>query len=448
MSKNEKKVSLSCKGLKPRYCVGEECVFYLQSIVSKVVEKKVRKKSISRVFSVALDCSSSMSRSAGALDGCGLFEQLIDNSSSSQKRSSRLDECKNALNEMIDSLEEHDWLSLVLFSTQSHVAFPKSLMTIENKERIKEIIKGLTPSGSTALFEGWLEAAQQASSGLADGLPSRIVLLTDGEATTENNIDKISSAVENMKNFGVSTSCFGVGVGFNEDLLIAMSRKGDGNFRYIPDALMAKRAAIDELSDFSKTIGTNVVLEIEGNIGYEIVGIDETSSGRFELSNLISGNSSGYILKTQKTKDENDVVLNVKLSWVNKDGLKEEEFLKIEQKIEQTIVESVAKDEQVQCRYLGALANDKRRQITQSVNCGNWELAGKHLADAQSLVSAMSQDSELYNNEMKDLNKLGGYIVNKQDNLLKKESVWQTYSRTLNQSVQEGANLKTDSGNQ
>lgn len=444
VNEQKRKVSLSYRKLKSKYSVGEECVFYVQNVVSKIEKKKRSKKTQPRVFSVALDCSGSMCEPAGVSDSKGILEQMVGDMKGATKRSTRLDECKNALNEMIDNLEEKDFLSLTLFSTQAHIVFPQKVMTKENKQELKDIVQKVVPGGSTALFEGWLEAAQQASGGLANNFPSRVILLTDGEATTEKNIDKISAAVENLKTLGVSTTCFGVGVGFNEDLLIAMSRKGDGNFRYIPDALMAKKAAIDELGAFSKTIGTNVVLEIEGNVECQIVGMDKNSQGKFDISNLISEHSNGYIIKTQKITEERDVELTIKLSWENIDGSKEEEVLTIRQEICAVLNEKLQEDEVVNNQYLSALATDRRRQMAKAVDYGNWSIAGEHLIAAKTLVESMSSKGLAYENEIRDLNKLESYIENKQANLLRKESVWQTYARTENQSIQSTGVDKVD----
>jgi Ca-activated chloride channel family protein len=109
----------------------------------------------------------------------------------------------------------------------------------------------------------------------------------------ETRPDAISNDVHGLASRGVSTSTLGIGADYNENLLEAMARSGDGNYYFIesPGQLPSLFAA--ELRGLLATLGRTVSLGLEPGPGVEILDVynelPRNSYGRLLLPNLQAG---------------------------------------------------------------------------------------------------------------------------------------------------------------
>ena len=100
----------------------------------------------------------------------------------------------------------------------------------------------------------------QVGAHLEPGRLNRVILFTDGQANVgETRPDAIANDVHGLAARGVSTSTLGIGADYNEDLLEAMARSGDGNYYFIesPGQLPGLFAA--ELRGLLATLGPHRV---------------------------------------------------------------------------------------------------------------------------------------------------------------------------------------------
>src|SRR5262249_38043155 len=128
---------------------------------------------------------------------------------------------------------------------------------------------------------------------IAGGL-NRVLLLSDGLANVgETNADVIATGVKKWSQRGVSSTAMGVGNDYNEDLLEAIARSGDGNYYYIASPRQLPDIFQTELQGLLLTAGTKVSLGIEPQNGVTVTDVlndlDKTEFGRLKLSNLIGG---------------------------------------------------------------------------------------------------------------------------------------------------------------
>jgi Ca-activated chloride channel family protein len=150
---------------------------------------------------------------------------------------------------------------------------------------------------------------------------NRVILLSDGLANVgETNPDVIASDVNGLTKRGVSTTTMGIGDDYNEDLLEAMARSGDGNYYYIQSPEQLPSIFQQELLGLMATVGTNVTLGIEPQAGVELVEVlnqlDVTPNGRFRLPNLVISNPVDVVvrLKVPAMTEEVDLCY-FRLSW-------------------------------------------------------------------------------------------------------------------------------------
>lgn len=158
---------------------------------------------------------------------------VIDRSGSMQGE--KLHYVKMAAAHVMDLLTAEDRAAIVTYDDVVAVPFPSALMDAANRQQARAQIQAISAGNSTYLSGGWLKGCEQVAEASRNGSSvNRTLLLTDGLANVGiTDIDTISTQCRELANRGVSTSCFGVGLGYNEHMLEAMANSGGGNFHFL-----------------------------------------------------------------------------------------------------------------------------------------------------------------------------------------------------------------------
>ena len=226
----------------------------------------------------------------------------------------------------VDQLRAEDRVSVVAFDSVVETVVPST--PAADKARLKEDIARIDVRASTALHAGWVEGGIQVGAHLSPGHLNRVILFTDGQANVgETRPDAIANDVHGLATRGVSTSTLGIGVDYNEDLLEAMARSGDGNYYFIesPGQLPSLFAA--ELRGLLATLGRTVSLGLESGPGVEILEVynelTRNSYGRLQLPNLLAGAAPVEVTLRLRVPDGFDPARSVckfRLAWDDPKG--------------------------------------------------------------------------------------------------------------------------------
>jgi Ca-activated chloride channel family protein len=142
-----------------------------------------------------------------------------------------LDEAKRCAEFVLDGLQATDRLSLVVYDNQVQTLVPT--MLLHDKESARGAIRAIDSGGSTDLHGGWFQGAETLAPHTKENITSRVILLSDGCANHGLlDHDQIHAQCAEFARAGVSTSTYGLGHGFNEDLMIGMARHGQGSSYY------------------------------------------------------------------------------------------------------------------------------------------------------------------------------------------------------------------------
>lgn len=132
---------------------------------------------------------------------------------------------------MLDRLTAADRASLVVYDNQVDVLVPSA--PVVDRGRFRRALAGVVSGGSTALHGGWLAGAEQVAGHLRDDRISRVLLLSDGRANHGlTDPEAIRDQCRELADAGVTTSTYGLGQRFNEELMAAMADAGRGNGYY------------------------------------------------------------------------------------------------------------------------------------------------------------------------------------------------------------------------
>jgi len=142
-----------------------------------------------------------------------------------------LAEAKRCAEFVLDGLQPTDRLSVVTYDGVAQTLVPA--VPLADKEPIRRAIREISEGGCTNLHGGWLQGAGTLAPHTKDEVTSRVILLSDGCANAGlTDHDPIYAQCADLARAGVSTSTYGLGHGFNEELMIGMARHGQGSSYY------------------------------------------------------------------------------------------------------------------------------------------------------------------------------------------------------------------------
>lgn len=244
---------------------------------------------------------------------------LVLDRSGSMAEAKKMTFAKEAAIFLVQQLKRQDRFSFTIFDEQIETLVPSR--PIENINSTISLIKAVQPRGSTDLFSGWKEGGKQVKDHQIPIGTNRVILLSDGQANHgETSQEVMSDAAKTLAAQGVSTTTMGVGDSYNEDLLEAIAKYGDGNYYYISSPVQLMDIFQSELKELVGIAGTNVTLSLQSTL--ELSNVDvmndfiKTPTGEYQLPNLIGGLPTNVVLRlTIPPQSSEQEIVRFKLAW-------------------------------------------------------------------------------------------------------------------------------------
>jgi Ca-activated chloride channel homolog len=215
--------------------------------------------------------------------------------SGSMSGNSKLALAKQAVLESIHRLEDEDRFAVVVYDSEIDVVLPGTRADGAARRTAQDRLRPVEPRGSTALHGGWVTGCNEVAGGLGDGV-NRVLLLTDGLANVGiQDPGELARQAMELRSRGITTSTFGVGRDFDEQLLQGMADHGGGNFYFIGDLVQMRDHITSEVGDTLEVVAHDVVLEIEVPAGVEVRALSAFrveqagSRVRVRLGDMVSG---------------------------------------------------------------------------------------------------------------------------------------------------------------
>lgn len=211
----------------------------------------------------------------------------------------KLEEAKHCIRRAVEKMGLPDQVAIVDYDDKVDTCLPLTLVG-DAKFRIKSCLDALYPRGSTALHGAWIAGAEELAKSVNDVSLSRVVLISDGMANVGlTRSEQICPQVSALAAAGVSTSTIGIGLGFNEELMVSIARAGQGRAHYgerVEDLAEAFGAELDLLKAVAYR---NVTLMVPSSIDnhLELVnGYAKTDSG-YQLPIIARGSEAWAVLR-------------------------------------------------------------------------------------------------------------------------------------------------------
>ena len=228
---------------------------------------------------------------------------VLDRSGSMQ--GAKLENAKQAAILALDYLNRDDILSLVTYDHTVNVPVPAA--KLRDKARVEAIIRGIESGGNTALFAGVSKGAAELRKFLDRNRINRIVLLSDGLANVgPSTPQELGRLGRELGGQGITVTTIGLGLGYNEDLMLRLADASDGNHVFVEEPAQLAEVFRKEFGELGAVVAQGITITIECGDGVRplrVLGRDaKIYDNRVELSiNQVSAQQEKYLILEVET---------------------------------------------------------------------------------------------------------------------------------------------------
>lgn len=347
-----------------------------------------------------------------------------------------LQEALRCVEHIASHLTPQDAMALVVYDDKVDTLLP--LQTMRSADAVAKAIAGVQAGGMTDLHGGWLAGAQQLEGGTEQTV-SRVILLSDGQANHgETDLSVIEAQCREWLGRGVSTTTVGLGRGFNEDLMIGMSRAGGGQNYYGQTAADLYDSFDEELALLQAMYLRQVVLKLlpaPGVIVEMISPAQQLADGSWRMTDLAWGAEAWVAVRlhlSPSTAGQTRDLLAASVSGTALDGSQMQAHAPVLQLplLNATALQDLPRNETAYTRleelafakaseHLRQLAKDGDRQATQRALDVLGKRFGHHpwlKAKIEQLRQLADQDSEMMAKEVQySMMRMSRRLVSKEE---------------------------------
>jgi Ca-activated chloride channel family protein len=176
----------------------------------------------------------------------------------------RIAQAREAAIMAVRRLGPEDIASVVVFDTRANVIVPARKVT--DPDDFIDQIRRIGLGGSTAIADGVLTGRGEVLTYMEPRRLNRIVLLSDGQANVgPSRVEDFIRLGKGLLHERISVSTIGLGLGYNEDLMLQLALASDGNHAFARDPsdliTIFNREFNDVLAACAQTVSIDIDLK-------------------------------------------------------------------------------------------------------------------------------------------------------------------------------------------
>jgi len=332
---------------------------------------------------------------------------VLDRSGSMQGE--KIEKAREAAISALDLLKPTDIVSVIAYDSNVSVLVPATRLT--DKEQVASVIRTIKADGNTALFGGVSKGAAEVRKFLNDKHVNRIILLSDGLANVgPSSPGELGSLAVSLKKENISVSTLGLGLGYNEDLMVQLAGKSGGNHQFIENASELAGIFRREFDEALSVVAQQVDVKIdipEGIRPVRVLGNAADINGQTVITRLAQVYSdqqkhvvieveipAAMAIEAQEPSDEkkNVRLANVEVTYTNMASHKSESlsgevavtFSSSDEKVK------ASRDNAVMADVVALVASEQNKLATDLLDQGDIEACRKTLMSNAAFLSENS----------------------------------------------------------
>jgi Ca-activated chloride channel homolog len=193
----------------------------------------------------------------------------------------KIQNARSALRALIGQLREGDIFSLVIYDDVVDVL--RGSAPVRDRDDLLRLVDAITPRGFTNLGGGMTEGFHQVSRYAGRSTINRVILLSDGLANRGlTDPGSLARTACSEREGGVSLSTIGMGLDYNENLMMALAGQGGGNYYFIERSSDLAAILRNEFDGMGCVVAQNAVVSLDiarGVCVKDVVGGNYTLDG-------------------------------------------------------------------------------------------------------------------------------------------------------------------------
>ena len=194
----------------------------------------------------------------------------------------KMENAKSALRALIHQLRSEDIFSIVIYDDVVDV-LREARRVGNRKDDIRQLVESVYPRGGTNLGGGMMEGLRQAECNVSREYVNRVILLSDGLANRGiTDAGELGAIVRRYRAQSISLTTMGVGLAYNENLMIGLSESGGGNYYFIESAHGLASIMQKEFQTLSSVLAQNASIELSLGRGVhvgDVIGAEFRTTG-------------------------------------------------------------------------------------------------------------------------------------------------------------------------
>ncbi|MEM7261173.1 MAG: von Willebrand factor type A domain-containing protein [Planctomycetota bacterium] len=201
---------------------------------------------------------------------------LAIDTSGSMLLEERLTTVRQSLGMLLDALSPDDRVAVVAYGSEAYLALPHT--AARERERILSVLEGLEPQGDTNVEAGLDLAYRVADESYATRALNRVVLLSDGVATSgARTADDLVERARLYAGRGLYLSVVGFGrERYDDAFLGTLAQAGNGNYAYVDSVESAYNLFVRDLPSTIQVLARDAKIQVEFDRGtvesYRLLG--------------------------------------------------------------------------------------------------------------------------------------------------------------------------------
>jgi Ca-activated chloride channel homolog len=303
----------------------------------------------------------------------------------------KIDQARRAAIDALRMLQSNDIVSVVTYDTTVSVLVPATKMS--DRESIEKAIRSIQADGSTALYDGVTKGAAELRKFFDKERVNRIVLLSDGLANSgPSSPAELAALGASLSRENISVSTLGLGLGYNEDLMVQLAQKSGGNHHFIENATELADIFRREFEDVLSVVAQEVEMKVrisEGIRPVRVLGNDAEINGQqilTHLAQIYSRQKKYVVIEVEIPASEVNAtreLANVSVSYANMkthvtDRLSSSSSVRFSQshdEVEKSLNKAVLAD------VVALVSSENNKLATKYLDEGNLEMSRKVLRD-------------------------------------------------------------------
>jgi Ca-activated chloride channel family protein len=197
---------------------------------------------------------------------------LVIDRSGSMAAADKMPYVKQSLGIFLQSLNPNDIVSIVTYSDQASVLLPAQ--PVGDGRWIQKVVDRVQPDASTNLHAGMMLGFQEVEKNFDIHRNNRVLLLTDGIANQGvTDPDKIAADALAYNRKGIYLCTIGLGLDFNDALLIKLAQQGEGGYKFVDSAAEMDRVFREQVTSLKQLVADAVSVKIVPASGVRLIGL-------------------------------------------------------------------------------------------------------------------------------------------------------------------------------